>query len=289
MQRWKAFLRAMPVLLTALAIFVSIGPVSTSHAVPIPPLGDPLRLVGDPLQHFTGHSAGALGTNTVINFAVLPPGSVFNGLLSNNYTASSGSPGFNDTRYTYLYQVANTSSAPLALTNFTLPKTGPFPGGVCLGVPLNCGHGAFSTGSFNAGNFRLDFLNGGAVVNAQGNNLQGAGNFGIAGRTVSGNSVINVAASPFGARDVSWQFQSQAGGIAPGSTSPLLGYQTNDGPVIGTGILTGKFANGTFFSTTVSGIAVAPEPGTILLLGSGLGGLVAWRRTKTSAVPPVRA
>lgn len=277
MKRWKSFFRSMQVLLVALAIMGSIAPVSTSHAVPIPPLGDPLRLVGDPLQFFTG-SAAALGSGTVVNFAVLPPGSVFNGLLSNNYTASSGSPGFNDTRYTYLYQVANTSTSTLA--NFTLPKTGPFPGSLCLGVPLNCGHGAFSTGSFNAGNFRLDFLNNGALVNAQGNNFQGAGSFGIAGQTVSGNSLINVVASPFGARDVSWQFQSQAGGIAPGSTSPLLGYQTNDGPVIGSGIITGTLANGTFFSTTVSGIAVAPEPGTILLLGSGLVGLIGWRRKR---------
>lgn len=288
MERWNAFLRSMPVFLIALAILGSITTVSTAHAVPIPPLGDPLRLVGDPLQFFTGHSAGALGPGTVVNFAVLPPGSAFNGLLSNNYTASSGSPGFNDTRYTYLYQVANTSTSSVSLNNFTLPKTGPFPGGVCLGVPRECGHGAFSTGSFNSGNFRLDFLNNGTLVNAQGNNLQGAGTFGIAGRTVSGNSLISVAASPFGARDVSWQFQSQAGGIAPGSTSPLLGYQTNDGPVIGSGIISGTLANGTFFSTTVSGIAVAPEPGTILLLGSGLVGLVAWRRTKTRVERPAR-
>lgn len=280
MGRWKAFLRSMPRFLIALAILGSTTTVSTAHAVPIPPLGDPLRLVGDPLQFFTGHSEGTLGSGTVVNFAVLPPGSVFNGLLSNNYTASSGSPGFNDTRYTYLYQVANTSTSSLAINNFTLPKTGPFPGGVCLGVPRECGHGAFSTGSFTAGNLRLDFLNNGTLVNAQGNNLQGAGSFGIAGTTVSGNSLINVAASPFGARDVSWQFQSQAGGIAPGATSPLLGYQTNDGPVIGSGIISGRFADGTFFSTGVSGIAVAPEPGTILLLGSGLVGLIGWRRKR---------
>ena len=287
MERWKAFLRSMPVFLIALAIVGSMIPVSTSHAVPIPPLGDPLRLVGDPLQFFTGSSAGALGPGTVVNFAVLPPGSAFNGLLSNNYTASPGSPGFNDTRYTYLYQVANTSTSSVALNNFTLPQTGPFPGSLCLGVPVNCGHGAFSTGSFNAGNLRLDFLNNGALVNAQGNNLQGAGSFGIAGTTVSGNSLISVAASPFGARDVSWQFQSQAGGIAPGSTSPLLGYQTNDGPVIGSGTISGTLANGTFFSTTVSGIAVAPEPGTILLLGSGLVGLIGWRRKRLGS--PVRS
>src|SRR5688500_14669777 len=115
MERWKAFLRLMPRFLIALAMLGSITTVSTAHAVPIPPLGDPLRLVGDALQFFTGHSAGALGPGTVVNFAVLPPGSAFNGLLSNNYTASSGSPGFNDTRYTYLYQVANTSTSAVAL------------------------------------------------------------------------------------------------------------------------------------------------------------------------------
>ena len=275
MKRWRVVLRPMQVLLVALAISMSIIPIGTSHAVSIPPLGDPLRLIGDPLQFFTGN---AIGSGTVVNFAVLPPGSAFNGLLSNNYTASAGSPGFNDTRYTYLYQVANTSTATLA--NFTLPQTGPFPGSLCLGVPVNCGHGAFSTGSFNSGNFRLDFLNNGALVNAQGNNLQGSSSFGIAGSTVSGNSLISVAASPFGARDVSWQFQSQAGGIAPGATSPLLGYQTNDAPVIGSGIISGTFSNGTFFSSTVSGIAVAPEPGTLLLVGSGLVGLFGWRRKR---------
>ncbi len=203
MERGKSLFRSMQVLLVALAIMGLIAPVSTSHAVPIPPLGDPLRLVGDPLQFFTGNAA-APGVGAVVNFAVLPPGSAFNGLLSNYYTPSSGSPVFNDTRYTYLYQVANTSTS--TLNNFTLPKTGPFPGGVCLGVPRECGHGAFSTGSFTSGNVRLDFLNNGALVNAQGNNLQGAGSFGIAAGL--GYKSLTVTASPFGARDVSWQFQS---------------------------------------------------------------------------------
>lgn len=284
MDGWRGLLRAMPLALVVLALILSIGTVSTSHAVPIPPLGDPLRLVGDPLQYFTGHSVGALGPSTVVNFAVLPPGSVFNGVLSNNYAPSIGSPGFNDTRYTYLYQVGNTSPSPLTLTTFTIPDLHPFPGSVCLGQPPVCGHGPISQGSFSAGNFRLDMLNGGAVVNAQGNNLQGASSFGLAGRPVSGNDLVHVATSPLGTHDLSWKFQSQSGGIPPGSTSPLFGFQTNDTPIIGSGVITGVFANGLPFRTPVFGIAVAPEPGTILLLGSGLIGLVGWRR-KQSAQP----
>ena len=280
MDRWQTFRRPRFMAVGLLAIAIVIGAVSTSYAVELNPLADPIRHGGDPLQFFTGHSAGAPGSNTVINFAVLPPGSAFNGLLSNNYAPSQGSPAFNDTRYTYLYQVANTSTSSLGLTSFTLKDAGPFPGGICFGQPRECGHGAFSTGTFSAGNFRLDLLNGGSLVNAQGNNLQGASTFGIAGRTVSGNSLVNVTASPFGTRDVSWQFQSLAGGIASGSTSPLLGYQTNDLPVLGTGLISGSFANGASFDTRVSGIAVAPEPGTILIFGSGLVGLLGLRRKR---------
>lgn len=247
-----------------MAIFgwISVGPHTAADAVP--------------MYGFTGHDvpfSAAPGISATVNYAVLPPFDPLGSLLSQAYVPAAGNPGFDSSKYTYLYQVANGSSSHVTWGSFQ-PQ-------FSVWTPVS----TTSTGSFATGNVRLDFLNGGSHVNASGNNLQGAHSFGIASRTVSGPERMEVLSNPWGGRSHPYStFLNQ--GVAPGLTSPLFGFQSSNGPTFTTGLLQGDlYGPGGAYAAPVSLFAAvptagAPEPGTMLLIASGALGLFAWRRAK---------
>lgn len=231
-----------------------------------------------PLYGFTGHdvpfSASPVISATV-NYAVLPPFDPFGSMLSQLYVPAAGNPGFDSSKYTYLYQIANPASSHATWGSFQ-PQFSVF-------TPVS----TTSTGSFASGNLRLDFFNGGSLVNASGNNLQGTHSFGIGARTVSGPERIEILSNPLGGRSHPYStFLNQ--GVTSGFTSPLFGFQSSNGPTFTTGLLQGDiFAPGSSFAAPVSLFATvptagAPEPGTMLLIGTGALGLLAWRWKKPS-------
>ncbi|HMX91863.1 MAG TPA: PEP-CTERM sorting domain-containing protein, partial [Nitrospira sp.] len=178
-------------------------------------------------------------------------------------------------KYTYLYQIANPASSHATWGSFQ-PQFSVF-------TPVS----TTSTGSFASGNLRLDFFNGGSLVNASGNNLQGTHSFGIGARTVSGPERIEILSNPLGGRSHPYStFLNQ--GVTSGFTSPLFGFQSSNGPTFTTGLLQGDiFAPGSSFAAPVSLFATvptagAPEPGTMLLIGTGALSLLAWRWKKPS-------
>lgn len=239
-------------------VLTSLSEIVTSEAVPIP--------------EFTGHSNGGFYT---VNFAVLPPGDPFLSLLSPLFVPAEPAPKLDAGEFTYLYQIVNPNHR-LSLESFTLSD----------------GVRATTIGSFGSSSLRVDFLDQGSIVNAPdirpsgcsfpgcagdgpGGNLDGAKGFGIAvgengppGTTVSASAQSLASGNHLG-----WGFS----GSFFGST-PVFGYQSLDGPALGAGVLGGQ-APGPRIADRVSGIAVAsaPEPGTALLIGSGLFGLLAWR------------
>jgi len=226
-----------------------------------------------PLYGFTGNDVPFSASSTIsaiVNYAVLPPFDPFGSVLSTAYVPAQGNSGFDSSKYTYLYQVANPASSHVTWTSFQ-PQ-------FSVATPVS----TTSTGSFASGSFRLDFLNAGSIVNASGNNLQGAHSFGIGARTVSGPERMEIFSNPFGGHAHPYStFLNQ--GLTPGFTSPVFGFQSNHGPTFTTGLLQGDvFRPGGTFAAPVSmfvavPIAGAPEPGTVLLIGSGALGIVAWR------------
>ena len=247
--------------IVCVAVFGLASPFAhtTAHAVP--------------LYGFTGNDVPFSVSSTIsatVNYAVLPPFDPFDSVLSKAYVPAQGNPGFDSSKYTYLYQVANPASSHVTWTSFQ-PQFSAF-------TPV----ASTSAGSFASGNLRLDFLNGGSIVNATGNNVQGPSSFGIGARTVSGPERIEILSNPFGGQSHPYAtFLNQ--GVTPGLTSPLFGYQSNNGPTFTTGLLQGDvFGPGSAFAAPVSMFvsvpgAGAPEPGTMLLIGSGALGLFAWR------------
>jgi hypothetical protein len=129
---------------------------------------------------FSGIGGG--GQGNIVDFAVLRPNSAFDNILSSSYAPFQGSPSFDSSKWTYLYQVANAAPSvnPQTLQSFAFSP------------PQQSGIQNFATsiGTFSAGNFRLDFTNEGTIVNAQGNNLQSVNDFGLAASLVQ-NSAIN--------------------------------------------------------------------------------------------------
>lgn len=238
----------------------------------------PSKTFAVPLPGFTGYIEGTGFYPYVVNYAVLSPYDSFAGVLAAAYVPALGNTGFDASKYTYLYQIANPGTQPLSSFSATYAAFEPV---AAQSNPVS----STTVGAFASGNFRLDFVNGGAVVNANGNNLQGADTLGIAARTVSGPNGVG-SNPPFsgGPTHPYWAFST-----SPGFTTPLLGYQSTLGPTSATSLLSGfafdaenNFGGflSAFPSVPNAVSANAPEPSTLLLIGSGLVGLVVWRRTK---------
>ena len=259
------------------ALYISIVCLSSIYPAPSYAL-----TIGD----FTGYSQGlGRGGDVVVNFAVLPPGDAFLPLLSDSFRPGTGATDLDSHQYTYLYQLANNSGP--RVFDFLLPDTVK----------------ATTVGSFDNGTVRLGFLDQGVAVGAgslsqsrcslsgplcpgdgPGGNLDGAKNLGIAGSTVSEAQRVTVSTALIPQRTLDWTFTSAQAGqaLAPGLTSPLFGYQSSNGPIIGNAGVEIEFhGTGTrpdaIFGIPVAG-AAAPEPMSVLLFGSGFGGFIALRK-----------
>ena len=240
----------------------------------------PLRALAVPIPNFTGHVEYTAVYPYVVNYAVLSPYDSFSAVLAAAYVPAPGNTGFDASKYTYLYQVAN-PAVPLSSFSATYGAFEPV-GQRSISVPST------TVGAFASGNFRLDFLSGGAVVNANGNNLQGADTLGIAARTVS--SPNSVGSNPqFSGTQFHpyWAFN-----VSPGFTSPLLGYQSTLGPTSAPSLLSGYiFDSGNYFIAFTSAFpsvpnaisASAPEPNAVLLIAFGLVGVLVWRKNQTDS------
>lgn len=241
--------------------------------------GAPSKTQAVPLPGFTGNFSGGF---FVVNYAVLSPFDSFAGVLAGAYVPAQGNSGFDATKYTYLYQVASTGSSPYNHIYTSLQSE------FSNSRPVS----TTTIGAFVSGNLRLDFLNGGTIVNATGNNLQGASGLGIAARTVSGPEQIGVLTNPRFSGNQTHPYWTFQGILGSGLTGPLVGYQSTLGPTFTTGFLDGfaEFSPGGpgflagGFATLPNAISTsAPEPNAALLIGSGVVGLLAWRRKRRLA------
>lgn len=241
-------------------------------------VSSPSKAFAVALPEFTGYVETTAFYPSVMNYAVLSPYDSFASVLAAAYVPAPGNTGFDASKYTYLYQVANPA---IPMSSSFVATWGAFEPVAAHSNPVS----TTTVGAFASGNFRLDFLNGGAVVNANGNNLQGADTLGIAARTVSGPNSVGSNPQFSGTQfHPYWAFN-----VSPGFTSPLLGYQSTLGPTSAPSLLSGFiFDSGNNFVAFTSDFpsvpnalsSSAPEPSTVLLIGSGLLGVIAWRRTK---------
>jgi len=177
------------------------------------------------------------GNGNIVDFAVLRPNSAFNNILGSSYQPAAGSPAFDVSKYTYLYQVANAAPS-IGGTPSTIQTFG-FNPIQQSGIP----NLATSVGTFG-NNLRFDFTNQGLIVNAQGNNLQSVNAFGINASPVANSDRINVSSTSLprnvpGSSGLIWNFTTGnfapgqnhiLNGIQNGKTSPIFGYQSDASP-----------------------------------------------------------
>ena len=214
-----------------------------------------------------------------MNVAVLTPGDSLINTLSGAFRPAVGAPNLDPGQFTYLYQVTDRSGL---IHDFGLQQT-------VKGTTI---------GSFDSGNFRLDFIDQGAVVNTAGlfqqgcslsgprcandgpgGDLDGAQHLGIAGRTISNAERVTVSTTPASLSpqgQLGWSFSSQSSqqGLTGGLTSPLFGYQSPSGPTVGNAVIT---VGDRFTPDVVFGVPVAAsEPLSLFLFGAALLGLAAW-------------
>ena len=264
MNCFKPQLLSIPIMCWAVAGVLTLATPPPVQAVPLP--------------GFTGFTGDQYG---IINYAVLSPFDSFAGVLAGAYVPRLGDPAFDASKYTYLYQVASLPT----LTGSGLPiKWDSFEAETRASRQVS----TTTIGTFASGNLRLDFLNGGTVVNATGNNLQGAGSLGNAARTVSGPERMDVRVNFCCGRGLpNWGFTQ----LSIGFTSPIVGYQSNIAPSYGLGQLNGFIVplREGFFNERASGGPIpnayasttsAPEPNVALVIGSGVMGLLVWRRKR---------
>lgn len=186
----------------------------------------------------TTHGGSRGGSGNIIDFAVLRPNSAFDNVLGSSYKPAAGSPAFDSSKWTYLYQVAN--AAPIiGGTPSTIQSFG-FNPIQQSGVP----NLATSVGTFDGNKLRFDFTNQGTIVNAQGNNLQSVNAFGINSSPIANSNGINVSttSSPRnvpGSNGLIWNFSTGnfatgqnhiLNGIQNGQTSPVFGFQSDASP-----------------------------------------------------------
>lgn len=231
----------------------------------------PSKTMAVAIPGFTGH---AESETIVINYAVLSPFDAFASVLAGAYVPAPGNSVFDASKYTYLYQVTNPLSSPLAPFGARWESLEPT---AAFTVPVS----TTTIGAFASGNLRLDFLNGGTIVNATGNNLQGVDTLGIAARIVSEPEQVSVSSNPTLSSGPTHPYWGV--GVGVGLTSPLVGYQSSLAPTFATALVNGvELSVGAFTSAFVevpNAIPTsAPEPTSLLPLSSGAAGLMFLRR-----------
>ena len=100
MFRFDRQLMGIPIICLALAGLITVATPPTVRAVPLP--------------GFTGYAD--LSGFAIVNYNGLSPFDSFAGVLSGAYVPAQGNSGFDASKYTYLYQVANPLSSSVSTT-----------------------------------------------------------------------------------------------------------------------------------------------------------------------------